>query len=145
MVRTWAPVGQTPQLNFPFTWTQFYSRRYPGTIGGPQAREFLAHQRRQIRGPLLVSWDSLAVHRRKIVRQWIDRSDGDAVLTQLPAYVPELNPVEYVWGNLKYHALGNFCPADLWELSSEACRALRRSQRRQTLVRAFWEQTELSL
>ena len=87
----------------------------------------------------------MAAHRSKIVRQLVDRSDGDVVLAQLPAYAPELNPVEYVWGHLKHHALANFCPADLWELSREARRALRRSQRRQTLVRAFWEQAELSL
>lgn len=127
------------------TWTQFYFRLYPGTIRGPQAREFLAHLRRQIRGPLLVIWDGLAVHRSKIVRQWVDRSDGELVLAHLPTQVPEVNPVEYVWGNIRYHALGDFCPANLWELSAEACHALRRSQRCQTLVRAFCEQAELSL
>lgn len=156
MMRTWAPVGQTPQLHFSFTWkqlsviagvtwTQFYFRLYPGTIRGPQAVEFLGHLRRQICGPLLVIWDGLAVHRSRLVRQWVERTQDDVVLAQLPAYAPELNPVEYVWGHLKRHALANFCPADLWELSREARRALRRGLRRPTLVRAFWQQAELSL
>lgn len=156
MVRTWAPVGQTPQLHFSFswsqlsviagvTWTQFYFRLHPGTIRGPQAVEFLRHLRRQIRAPLLVIWDGLAVHRSRVVRQWVERRHGAVTLAQLPAYAPELNPVEYVWGHLKQHALANFCAADLWELTAEARRALRRSQRRPALVRAFWQQAELSL
>lgn len=156
MVRTWAPVGQTPQLSFSFTWKQlsviagvtwrrFYFRLYPGTIRGPQAAEFLGHLRRQIRGRLLVIWDGLAVHRSRVVRRWVERTAGAVVLAQLPAYAPELNPAEYVWGHLKHHALAHYCPADLWELSREARRALRRSQRRPSLVRAFWQQAELSL
>lgn len=156
VVRTWAPVGQTPQLHFSFTWKQlsviagvtwrrFYFRLHPGTIRGPQARDFLRQLRRQIRGPLLVIWDGLAVHRSRLVRTWVEGTAGAVVLAQLPAYAPELNPVEYVWAHLKRHALANFCPADFWELSREARRALRRSQRRPTLVRAFWQQAELSL
>jgi transposase len=27
----------------------------------------------------------------------------------LPGYAPELNPVEYLWGYWKHHALPNFC------------------------------------
>ena len=66
-------------------------------------------------------------------------------LARLPAYAPELNPVEYVWGHLKKHALANFCPRDFAQLGVEARRALRRAQRRLSLVRAFWHQAELSL
>ena len=156
MVRTWAPVGQTPQLHFSFTWKQlsvigavtwrqFYFRLYSGTIRGAQAVEFLRQLRRQIRGPLLVIWDGLAVHRSRLVRSFVERTQHTVALAQLPAYAPELNPVEYAWAHLKRHSLANFCPADFWELSREARRALRRSQRRPTLVRAFWRQAELSL
>ncbi|MGA2175242.1 MAG: hypothetical protein ABSH38_09700 [Verrucomicrobiota bacterium] len=35
--------------------------------------------------------------------------------------------------------------AELSEFVGEACRHLRRSQRRRTLIRAFWQQAELSL
>ena len=36
--------------------------------------------------------------------------------TYLPAYAPELNPVEYLWGYWKQHELPNVCPRDYWEL-----------------------------
>jgi transposase len=156
VVRTWAPKGQTPQLVFShawgklsviagITWWEFYFRLYRGTIKGRQAVEFLGHLRRQISGPLLVIWDGLAVHRSRKVRGYVERSQGQILLAQLPAYAPELNPTEYIWGHLKRHALANFCPADLEHLGREARRQLRRSQRRQTLIRAFWQQAELSL
>jgi transposase len=44
-------------------------------------------------------------------------AQGGRLLTEyLPSYAPELNPVEYLWGYWKHHALPNFCPDDLTEL-----------------------------
>lgn len=156
VVRTWAPIGQTPQLVFShswgqlsviagITWWQFYFRLYRGSIKGRQAAEFLGHLRRQIAGKLLVIWDGLAVHRSRTVQKHVQRTQGDLVLARLPAYAPELNPTEYIWGHLKNHALANFCPQDLSHLGREARRQLKRTQRRTTLIRAFWQQAELSL
>jgi len=59
----------------------------------------------------------------------------------LPAYAPEVNPAEYIWGYWKHHELPNFCPRDFGQLSSQARRALRRMR----LVRSSWRQAELSL
>jgi transposase len=156
VVRTWAPKGQTPQLVFNhswgklsviagITWWEFYFRLYRGSIKSRQAVEFLSHLRRQVAGKLLVIWDGLAVHRSRKVCHYVERSHGDLVLARLPAYAPELNPVEYIWGHLKRHALANFCAKDLPHLGREARRHLRRSQRRPTLIRAFWQQAKLSL
>jgi transposase len=156
ITRTWAPIGQTPQLEFShkwgklsvmagITWWQFYFRIYKGSIKAPQAVDFLRRLKQQIKGRLLVIWDGLAVHRSRLVMQFVESTDGRITLARLPAYAPELNPVEYIWGHLKRHALANYCPANLTQLSAEARRQLRRSQRRPTLVYAFWKQAELSL
>lgn len=156
VVRTWAPKGQTPQLEFShawgklsviagITWWQFYFRLYRGSIKAPQAVDFLGHLRRQLPGRLLVIWDGLAVHRSRRVRDYVESTAEALTLAHLPAYAPELNPVEYIWGHLKQHRLANFCPSDLAHLGREARRQLRRSQRRPTLIRAFWQQAELSL
>jgi transposase len=61
----------------------------------------------------------------------------------LPAYAPELNPVEYLWSHWKQHELPNFCPSTFAQLSVHARRALKRMRRRPTLVMAFWEQADL--
>src|SRR5262249_27654197 len=39
-------------------------------------------------------------------------------------YAPELNPVEYIWGYWKQHALTNVCPKDYWGLDQTARRTL---------------------
>jgi transposase len=127
------------------TWWRFYFRLFAGTVRAPQALEFLQALRRQVHGPLLVIWDGLPVHRSRLIHQWVNDTKGDVVIAPLPAYAPELNPVEYVWGHLKRHALANFCPKDFAELSTQARAALCRAQRRPKLVRAFWHQAELSL
>lgn len=61
----------------------------------------------------------------------------------LPAYAPELDPVEYLWSHWKQHELPNCRPATFWQLSHHACPALRRMRKRPTLVIAFWQQADL--
>jgi DDE superfamily endonuclease len=48
----------------------------------------------------------------------------------LPAYAPELNPVEYLWSHWKQHELPNFCPSTFTQLSLHARRALKRMRQR---------------
>ncbi len=68
---------------------------------------------------------------------------GRIAVEYLPAYAPELNPVEYIWSYLKHHELPNVCAKDLWNLSDGARRSLKRMRRRPSLIRAFWKQSTL--
>jgi len=153
-VRTWAPRGQTPVLQFHFnwktlsviagiTWWRFYFQLFPGAIKAPQIIEFLEHLMRHLRRPLLVIWDGLPGHRSILVRDFVAAQGERLTLEWLPGYAPELNPVEHIWSYLKEHELPNLCTRELWELSSAARDALRRMRRRPTLVAAFWKQAEL--
>lgn len=121
----------------------FYFRLFPGSIKAPQVIEFLQHLLRQIGGKLIVIWDGLPVHRSKAVRAFVKELGGQIHLEYLPAYAPELNPVEYIWGYCKQHELPNLCPKDFAQLSTAARRALSRMRRRPTLVESFWKQAEL--
>jgi transposase len=127
------------------TWWNFYFRLYPGTIRAAQIIDFLGHLLRHVQGKLLVVWDGLPAHRARLVTQFIAAQRGRLVVERLPAYAPELNPVEYIWGYWKHHELPNFCPRDFGQLSCQARQALRRMRRRPRLVRSFWRQAELSL
>lgn len=153
-VRTWAPRGQTPVLQYSFNWKclsaiagitvwNFYFQLYPGNIKAPQVIAFLKHLRRHIRGKLLIIWDGLPVHRSRIVRDFVAAQRANMELEYLPAYAPELNPVEYIWGYCKQHELPNFCPKDFWQLSRAALKSLGRMRRRKPLVTSFWHQAEL--
>jgi hypothetical protein len=68
---------------------------------------------------------------------------GRLWLEFLPAYAPELNPVEYLWSHWKQHELPNFCPSTFAQLSVHTRRALKRMRRRPTLVMALWQQAHL--
>jgi len=153
-VRTWAPRGKTPVLQYHFRWKtlsviagmtlwRVFFRLYPGAIRTPQAVDFLRRLLRQIPGKLLVIWDRLGVHRSRKVWELVDRLKGRLHLEFLPAYAPELNPVEYLFAHCKGHELANFCPDDLWELSAMARRAFGKIRHRPTLITACWKQAEL--
>jgi transposase len=125
------------------TWWNFYFRLYEGSINKERVVEFLEHLMRHLPGKLLIVWDRLSAHKSALVRDFID-SQGDRIrLEWLPAYAPELNPVEYLWGHWKHHELPNFCPRDLWQLSDSARRGLKRMRRRTSLIVAFWKQADL--
>jgi transposase len=152
--RTWAPRGQTPVLQYSFTWKQlsviagvslvrFYFRLFAGAIRSPQIVEFLKTLSQMIGRKLLIVWDRLQAHRSRLVREYVEQQNGSIALEYLPAYAPELNPVECIWGYLKSHAMPNFCAKDLGQLKHAARSRLRSMQRRTTLVTAFWRKAEL--
>jgi hypothetical protein len=61
-----------------------------------------------------------------LVNDFVFGQRGRLQIEFLPAYAPELNPVEYLWGYWKQHELPNFCPKHFFELSHQAQQALRR-------------------
>lgn len=65
----------------------------------------------QICQPLLVILDGLPAHRSALVRECMKVMSGAVQVEQLPAYAPELNPLEYILGHLKHHELTNRCAA----------------------------------
>jgi transposase len=112
-------------------------------VGKEETVLFLAHLLQHLAGPLLVVWDRLPAHRSRLVGEFLDALQGEIVIEYLPAYAPELNPVEYLWGYWKHHQLPNVCPKDFWQLSEKARRTLRRLRQRPRLITAFWKQASL--
>ena len=118
----------------------FYFQIFEKTIAKEQVVEFLSYLVQQLPYPLLIVWDRLPAHRSRLVAEFVEFLEGQIVLEYLPAYAPELNPVEYLWGHWKHHQLPNVCPKDLWQLNEGARRTLRRLRRRPRLIAAFWKQ-----
>ena len=100
-----------------------------------------AHQ--QLNGPVVVVWDGLNTHTSRAMRDLIA---GRAWLTvfQLPAYAPELNPVEPVWSSLK-RSLANLVRHDIDQLTALVRTRLRRMQYRPGLLEGFLAKTGLDL
>ena len=152
--RTWAPKGQTPVLQYSFSWKQlsviaglsywrFYFRLFNGSIKSPQIVEFLKALQATIGKKLLIIWDRLQAHRSKLVKAHVEAQRGQIAIDYLPAYAPDMNPVECIWGYLKHHAMPNYCGRDLGDVAYRARGNLRSMQRRPTLVTAFWKQVDL--
>ena len=121
----------------------FYFQLFDGAIRSAQVIEFLHHLLRHLPGRLLIVWDGAGIHRSRAVREFVGSLGRRIHLEYLPAYAPELNPAEYIWGHLKQHELANFCAKHGWELTLRATQSLRRMRRRPRLITAFWKQAEL--
>ena len=154
--KTWAPLGQTPVIQMNFNWDKLsviggislksiYFQIHDEAIKSAQVIGFLEHLQRYVQGKLLVVWDGLPAHRSKAVAEYLTSTQGRVWVERLPAYAPELNPIEYLWGNIKGNDLANFSPKDLWELSEAARKSFLKKRKRPALIRAFWIQTELDL
>lgn len=154
-MRTWAPRGQTPVLHETFNWKslsmiagivlrRFYFRIHAGSIKSEQVVDFLKALQRHLKGQrLLVIWDGAPIHRSRLVGEHLATTKGRVVVARLPAYAPELNPVEYLWAHLKEHEIGNLIVREAWQLSHHATAALRRMRRRPRIIRACFAQAEL--
>jgi transposase len=66
-------------------------------------------------------------------------------LEPLPAYAPDLNPVEWLWKHLKKVELRNLTCLDLEQLHMELHLAIGRVRQRPNLVRSFFAGAQLEL
>ena len=127
------------------TFWNFYFQLFPESSRRPQVMEFLGHLKGQVRRPLRVIGDRLPAHKSRMTQAWIREQKGWIHTEYLPAYAPELNSVEYLWGYCKQHELPNVCPRDWGELEDRAPCALKRLRRRPRIITACWEQSKLPL
>ncbi len=155
-MRTWGRKGQTPVLRETFGWQSlsliagltgqgFLFRLHAGSIKSEQVVEFLQVLLRHLSGPLLVVWDGAPIPRSARVRDFAAGTGGRLVLERLPAYAPELNPVEYLCAHLKEHELGNLLVRHAHELGLHATAALRRLRSRPKIIAVCWQQSSLNL
>jgi transposase len=118
--RTWAPRGCPPVLVYPFNW-----------------------KRASMAAALL--WDGLPAHRSSAMRQWIHRQRSWLVVERLPAYAPELNPVEGLWSSLKAVELANLTSPSLGEVIDQAQCGIQRVRRTPHLAFSFLRHAGLSV
>lgn len=81
-------------------------------------------------------WDGLRAHWGKKVQKW-QAKHPKFQFFKLPPYAPELNPIEYAWGHIKYHDLGNLAPESEAELLVHAKTAICKLRNRPDLLQSF--------
>jgi len=160
--RTWAPRGHPPQMTYCAKHRQRVSmaaalsvsplrrhcamhfRTYRNTyVNQVREAKFCKALLRQIRGRIIVIWDGGPMHRGKYIREVLTKHPRLTV-ERLPAYAPELNPVEALWNHIKYHELANFTPENVAELQVQLVTHLRRVKRSQARMQSFIGATPLA-
>jgi transposase len=158
--KTWAPVGLTPIIRHRFrndrisaisalsisperTRLGLYWMLSTSNINRDMVFAFLRDLLRHLRGRLVVLLDNGSTHRGKPMREFLLRHPR-LRLEYLPAYAPELNPDEGVWGAVK-GKLANGRPDDLAELKTCLVREFGKLARSQSRLRGCFRQSELPL
>lgn len=111
--RTWGVKGRTPVVEVPGKRQSisaasavnskggFWFATYLGGMSGDLFVAMLKLIMRRRRRPLFLILDSLPAHKAKVVRDYVEGTNGKLQLYFLPGYAPELNPDELVWSHMK--------------------------------------------
>jgi transposase len=161
--RTWAPCGQTPVLyqrgrhhkkvsamavlcvSPQRDEVRHYFRQYADrNINHQLVIEFLRAVDKELGASWCLLWDRLNAHRAKKTRKYLDTVDRLHTFF-LPAYAPELNPVEYLWSYSKTNPLANLAVHEVTELATVTRACGRSIQRNEELLRSFIRHSPLFL
>jgi len=160
---TWAPKGHTPVLRHRFNWkrvsaaatlcyrsdgkrARLYFHTHPGAYNEESLIEFILDLRRQFRGEkVTLLWDGLTSHRSRHMTEFLGTQRHWLVVERLPAYAPELNPVEGLWSNLKGTELANRSDETIDATIQAADVGVQRVRSQQQLLFSFLRRTGLSL
>lgn len=116
---------------------------HPVAIRGPQVGRFLQALRRHVHRRVILLWDRLPAHRSRLVAQALADHHRWLAVEWLPAYAPELHPMEPFWNHLDATALTNTPADDVAALRRRVRNGARRVRRRPPLGRAFLKHTGL--
>ena len=160
--RTWAPRGQTPihhswdrhdRLSVIGAITLAPHRRrfglyfdlYPGNFDGDLIFQFLLELVRKIRRPIILVMDRLSAHTKavRLLHEHLGHRAHMGEAEYLPAYAPELNPIENVWGHCKHSSLANFIPDDIDHLQDAILEDLGEKHSASHLLHAFFKKSGL--
>jgi transposase len=88
---------------------------------------FLEHLLREVASRMVIIWDGAPIHRSHVVKAFLGTAAADRLhLERLPAYAPELNPGEGLWGHLKGVELRTVCCFSIPHLRRELRAAVKR-------------------
>jgi DDE superfamily endonuclease len=166
--RTWSQRGRTPILRHRMAWKRASMaaalgyRLGPDADGAMQARlcfhlqadsydtDSLIEVLKQLAAfyagrRVVLIWDGLSSHWSHKMRTHLVAQGDWLTVERLPAYAPELNPVEYLWANLKGGELANCAGDTIAEVADQAQHGIQRVCDSDSLVVGFLAHTGLSL
>lgn len=148
--RSFAPRGKTPvrtvlsqrkSVSFLSSVTNAGTLRFmvlKKAIDAPTLIRFLRGLIRDAKRKVFLILDNLNVHKSKKVRAWVADHVDDIAIFYLPAYAPDLNPDEYLNGDLKLSVAKRAPARHRDELLRTASSHLRSLQRCPDRVKRFF-------
>lgn len=154
--RGFAPRGQTPVLavvsrrkavSFLSSITNQGLVRFmvlPAALDAPTLIRFMRRLIRSTDRKVFLILDNLNVHKAAKVRAWVTQHAADIAVFYLPPYAPELNPDEYLNGDLKLAIAARVPARTKPELTKAARSHLRTLQHRPARVRRFFQHPRIT-
>lgn len=121
-----------------------FFRIHAHNIRAADVISYLRELHRRIGRPLIVVMDRLPAH-RSAVRQLQNSGATWLMVEWLPAYAPELNPVEALWSYGKYARLANYYPEHADALHDAVLEAIGDVALDQNLLQSFFQSAQLRL
>jgi DDE superfamily endonuclease len=122
-----------------------YQTLVDGYFSNVEVAEFIGCAAEGLPGPVIAVWDRGPMHKGDPIRELVGRSRGRLEIEPLPAYAPELMPVEQLWTWLKYDRLCNLAPEDARRLNEVVVGELEAIREDQTRLRNFFRASDLPL
>jgi hypothetical protein len=125
--------------------SQLFFQVKPDSYNTDSLIDFLDDLRRHFRRrKVILVWDGLPAHRSRAMTEYLRSQSRWLTVERLPGYAPELNPVEYVWGNVKGQELANLCADNLGHATAAFSSGMARVRQSQQLCFAFLHNAGLS-
>lgn len=120
-----------------------YWRTFPRSfVNAQRASDFLRYLLHCLPGKMIVVWDGGPMHKGDRIRQVL-HDFPRLSLERLPPYAPDLNPVEYLWGYLKYGKLPNFTPDNVFQLDATLNDHLNRTRKSPEKLNGYFDAAKL--
>lgn len=149
--KTWAVKGQTPIVQVPGQRQSisaasavnskggFWFATYQGAMDGEVFVELLKKMMHKRKKPIHLVVDGLPAHKRLIVKEYVQSTQGKLTMHFLPGYAPDLNPDELVWSHTKRSAAKRGPLKSGEKLQTRVDEELTKIKENPALVRQFFK------
>lgn len=112
---------------------------YKDTMNQNRLITFMKRLTHDARRKVYLILDNLRVHHGKIVKAWIAENSDKIAVFYLPSYSPELNPDEYLNGDLKRHVHSGSPARNEKALESKARGYMMKIRRKKDHIKGFFK------
>lgn len=120
-----------------------YQTLIDGCFNSFESAAYLRRLMKVLKGKVIVIWDGGTMHKGDFIHKVERECRCRLTIGKLPPYAPMLNPVEFLWGWMKYGQLSNFPPQDEWQMNDVATGLLEEAKHDQARLKSIVAASDL--